>query len=69
MLGLPNEARAYLADCLVESLDPLDDDDFKKIWATEARRRRDEVRNGVVLRLFRVWTPWHRYENLLQNEV
>jgi len=32
MLALPAEARALLADRLVESLDPLADDDVRACW-------------------------------------
>jgi putative addiction module component (TIGR02574 family) len=48
MLALPSEARALLADRLVESLDPLVDDEVRAFWAAEAIRRRDEVRSGKV---------------------
>ena len=48
MLALPADARALLADRLVESLDPLADDEIRASWATEAVRRRDEVRSGKV---------------------
>jgi hypothetical protein len=47
-LALPASARALLADRLVESLDPTEDDSFRQLWATEALRRRDEVRSGQV---------------------
>jgi len=47
-LSLPNDARILLADRLVESLDPLSEDEFHNIWTNEALRRRDEVRNGLV---------------------
>jgi hypothetical protein len=47
-LALPTEARALLADRLVESLDPLEDATIRQLWANEARVRRDDVRNGVV---------------------
>ena len=47
-LGLPSEARALLADRLVESLDPAEDGYARQIWAAEALRRRDEVRAGLV---------------------
>ena len=47
-LSLPSEARALLADRLAESLDPLEDGYIRQLWATEARARRDDVRNGVV---------------------
>jgi len=47
-LSLPSEARALLADRLVESLDPLEDGYIRQLWAAEACSRRDEVRNGLV---------------------
>ena len=47
-LSLPSEARALLADRLVESLDPAEDGYIRQLWVAEARRRRDEVRSGRV---------------------
>ena len=47
-LALPSEARALLADRLVESLDPAEEGYIQQIWAAEARRRRDDVRSGHV---------------------
>jgi putative addiction module component (TIGR02574 family) len=47
-LALPSEARALLADRLVESLDPAEDGYVHQLWIAEARRRRDEVRHGRV---------------------
>jgi putative addiction module component (TIGR02574 family) len=47
-LSLPSEARALLADRLVESLDPAEDGTVHQLWAAEALRRRDEVRSGRV---------------------
>lgn len=47
-LALPSEARALLADRLVESLDPLEDGYIRQLWAAEARAHRDDVRNGLV---------------------
>ncbi len=47
-LALPSEQRALLADRLVESLDVAEANRIDKLWATEARRRRDEVRQGLV---------------------
>jgi hypothetical protein len=47
-LALPSEARALLADRLVESLDPLEDGYIRQLWAAEARARRDDVRTGLV---------------------
>ena len=47
-LALPSEARALLADRLVESLDPAEDGYLRQLWAAEALRRRDDVRSGRV---------------------
>ena len=47
-LSLPSEARALLADRLVESLDPLEDGYIRQLWIAEARTRRDDVRTGLV---------------------
>jgi hypothetical protein len=47
-LALPSEARALLADRLVESLDPAEDGYVHQLWVTEARRRCDDVRSGKV---------------------
>lgn len=48
VLALPSDARALLADRLVESLDPLTDEGIRELWAAEALRRRDEVREGKI---------------------
>ncbi len=47
-LALPSEARALLADRLVESLDPAEDGYIQQLWSAEVRRRRDDVRFGRV---------------------
>ncbi len=47
-LGLPSEARARLADRLVESLEAAEISRIDELWASEAKRRRDEVRQGRV---------------------
>jgi putative addiction module component (TIGR02574 family) len=47
-LSLPSEARAMLADPLVESLDPAEDMAVRQLWSAEAIRRRDDVRSGRV---------------------
>jgi putative addiction module component (TIGR02574 family) len=47
-LALPSEDRALLADRLVESLDAAEVNRVDMLWAAEARRRRDEVREGRV---------------------
>lgn len=47
-LALPSEARALLADRLVESLDPAEDGYIRQLWMREAKRRVEEVRRGEV---------------------
>jgi hypothetical protein len=47
-MALPGESRARLADLLVESLDPEALTDIDRLWLSEAKRRRDEVRAGKV---------------------
>jgi Putative addiction module component len=47
-LSLPSEARALLADRLIESLDPLGAGYIRQLWVAEARTRRDNVRGGLV---------------------
>lgn len=47
-LALPIEARALLADRLVESLDPAEDGYIRQLWTAEAQRRLDDVRAGRV---------------------
>ncbi len=44
-MSMSGEARALLAEKLVES---LDQELVRDIWLTEAKRRRDEVRSGQV---------------------
>jgi len=48
ILSLPNESRALLADKLVESLEFDTDSAIQAVWITEAKRRRDKVRDGAV---------------------
>jgi len=47
-LALPSEARALLADRLIESLGPLEDGYIRQLWAAEARAHRDDIRTGLV---------------------
>jgi hypothetical protein len=47
-LALSSESRAQLADLLVESLDTNALGRIDEMWLSEAKRRRDEVRNGRV---------------------
>lgn len=44
-MSLSGEARALLAEKIVES---LDQESVRAIWLTEVKRRRDEVRSGQV---------------------
>src|SRR5262245_17970893 len=48
VLALSGEARARLADLLVESLTAADATRIDELWAAESKRRRDEVRQGKV---------------------
>ena len=47
-MSLPGESRARLADILVESLDKEALTQIDRLWLSEAKRRRDEVRSGKV---------------------
>jgi hypothetical protein len=47
-LALPSDSRALLADRIVESLDVSELSDIDRLWGAEAKRRRDEVREGLV---------------------
>lgn len=48
ILSLPSASRALLAEKLVESLEFDTDPTIQTAWATEAKRRRDEVRSDSV---------------------
>jgi len=45
-LKLPQSARAYLAEALLESLDTGDDFEVSPEWLAEARRRGREIDSG-----------------------
>jgi putative addiction module component (TIGR02574 family) len=47
-LSLPPGARAMLADHLLESLDAENQKRIDAIWAEEAERRMQEIRDGKV---------------------
>jgi putative addiction module component (TIGR02574 family) len=47
-LSLPSVSRAILAEKLVESLEFDTEPEIQAAWATEAKRRRDEIQNGDV---------------------
>ncbi len=44
-MALPIEARALLAERLVES---LNEESVSEIWLIETKKRRDEVRSGQI---------------------
>ncbi len=48
LLALPSVSRAFLAEKLVESLEFDTDSIFQEAWVTEAKKRRDQIRNGSV---------------------
>ena len=48
LLSLPSASRALLAEKLVESLEFDTDPEIQAAWTSEAKRRRDEVRDGSV---------------------
>jgi len=47
-MALPTEARARLADLLVESLDADVLGPHDELWLAEAQRRLDDIRSGRV---------------------
>jgi Putative addiction module component len=47
-LSLPSALRALLAEKLIESLEFDTDPAIQAAWVTEAKKRRDEVRNGTI---------------------
>jgi hypothetical protein len=47
-MSLPTEARARLAELLVESLDADELGPVDRLWLAEAKRRRNDVRSGRV---------------------
>jgi hypothetical protein len=48
LLALPSVSRALLAEKLVESLEFDIDPTIQAAWITEAKKRRDQVRDGSV---------------------
>jgi hypothetical protein len=48
-LSLPNATRVFLVEKLIESLEESDiDQNIQNTWNTEAKKRRDEIRNHTV---------------------
>lgn len=48
LLALPSVSRALLADKLVESLEFDTDPTVQATWVAEAKKRRDQIRDGSV---------------------
>jgi hypothetical protein len=48
ILSLPSASRAILVDKLIESLEFDIDTSIQSAWSSEAKKRRDEVRDGSV---------------------
>jgi hypothetical protein len=49
ILRLAPTARAKLAEKLLRSLDTLSDEENERLWAEEALRRHNELKDGSVL--------------------
>ena len=48
LLALPSVSRALLAEKLVKSLEFDTDPTIQAAWVTEAKKRRDQIRNGSI---------------------
>lgn len=48
LLALPSVSRALLAEKLIESLEFDTDPTIQAAWVTEAKKRRDRIRDGSV---------------------
>lgn len=48
VLGLPAEERSALAVALLDSLETVDDASVSDLWRAEVKRRRSELRAGLV---------------------
>lgn len=49
LMALPLEARAWLAQTLIHSLDQTADADVTGLWLEEIRRRDAEISNGLIV--------------------
>ena len=63
-LSLPSEARAALADSLLESLDAEVDENAEELWRLEIRKRRAEMDTGSVPKI-----PWNEAEARLMKRL
>ncbi len=48
ILALPSSSRELLAEKLIESLELESDPTIGKAWITEAKKRRDEIKEDIV---------------------
>ncbi len=63
-LHLPKEARAALADSLLESLDTEVDEGAEEAWRSEIHRRLGEIDEGSVKLV-----PWREARNRLEDRL
>ena len=63
-LSLPPEARAALADSLLESLDVEIDDDAETRWQEEIHRRVQQIDSGAVTLI-----PWDEAQRRLRARL
>jgi putative addiction module component (TIGR02574 family) len=63
-LKLPTEARAALADSLLDSLDVEVDEDAEQAWRQEIQQRLQEIDNGDVKLI-----PWPDAERRLLSRL
>lgn len=62
-LEMPPAERGHLAALLIESLDPVADDDIAASWATEIQRRAAEIDAGEVTLL-----SWEEVRQSIRGE-
>ena len=63
-MELPEEARAALADSLLDSLDAEIDADTEQLWREEIERRLAALKRGSVELL-----PWHDVQDRLRKRL
>lgn len=63
-LSLPADARAALADSLLESLDTEVDENAEELWRVEIRKRMAEMESGSVRKI-----PWDEAEARLMKRL
>lgn len=63
-MELPEEARAALADSLLDSLDTEVDADAEQVWREEIERRVESLNNGSVQ-----LQPWNEVQARLRNRI